>query len=114
VKTTIDLADALFQELKRVAEERGTTLRALLEEGARLVLERQPPKRPFKLRDASFKGGKGLYPGIREGDWEQQRAQIYGDDELDEEALGDQAVGEETVSEDPPGDDRPRARGNKK
>lgn len=114
MKTTIELADALFHELKRVAEERGTTLRALLEEGARLVLERQPPKKPFKLRDASFKGGKGLYPGIREGDWEQQLAQIYGDDELDEETLGDKAVGEEAASGDHPGDDRTRARRDKK
>jgi hypothetical protein len=109
VKTTIELADALFHELKRVADERGTTMRALLEEGARLVLERQPPKKPFKLRDASFKGGKGLQPGQREGDWEQLRAMIYGDDELDEEALGEQPA-----NADPPSDDRPRPRRDKK
>lgn len=114
MKTTIELADALFHELKRVADERGTTLRALLEEGARLVLERQPPKKPFKLRDASFKGGKGLQPGQREGDWEQLQAMIYGDDDLDEEALGDEAVGEEAASGAPADDDRTRARGNKK
>lgn len=79
MKTTIELADGLLRELKRVAEERGTTLRALLEEGARLVLERQPPKQPFRLRDASV-GGRGLHPEIHEGDWEQQRAMIYGED----------------------------------
>ncbi|MDX2086750.1 MAG: hypothetical protein SFX73_02815 [Kofleriaceae bacterium] len=80
MKTTIELADGLLKELKRVAEERGTTLRALLEEGARLVLERQPPKQPFRLRDASV-AGRGLQAGMHDGDWEQLRGMIYGEEE---------------------------------
>ena len=62
MKTTIDLADALFGEAKRVAARDGTTLRTLIEEGLRLALDRRSGKGAFRLRDASFKGGRGLHP----------------------------------------------------
>jgi Bacterial antitoxin of type II TA system, VapB len=38
MKTTIELSDALFQRAKRVALERGTTLRALIEEALERVV----------------------------------------------------------------------------
>ena len=62
VKTTIDLADALFQSAKHLAQQRQTTLRALVEEGLRLVLSQAQAKaRPaFKLADASVQGGEML------------------------------------------------------
>jgi hypothetical protein len=75
MKTTIDLADGLFQDAKRAARERGVTLRALIEEGLRHVLE--APAKPFRLKDASV-GGRGLHPDIRPGDWAQMRGLIYG------------------------------------
>lgn len=76
MKTTIDLTDALFKEAKRTAAERGITLRALVEEGLRHVIEQARPKKRFVLRDGSFRG-EGLQPGQREGDWEQIRSLIY-------------------------------------
>ena len=81
MKTTIDIADALLAEAKRRAREENRTLRDLVEEGLRHVLAEDRTKRPFRLRDGSFKGGKGLQPGMREGDWEQVRDMIYGFDD---------------------------------
>jgi hypothetical protein len=84
MKTTIDLSDALFEKTKRAAAQRGTTMRALIEEGLRLVLDREPAKKPFVMRDARVKGN-GLQPGIRPGDWPQLRALIYGEPEMDDD-----------------------------
>lgn len=81
MKTTIDLTDALFQQAKRAAAERGTTLRALVEEGLRHVIDQSRPKKRFVLRDASVRG-RGLQPGQREGDWKQIQALIYPDPDL--------------------------------
>lgn len=77
MKTTIDIADALLVEAKHVASQEGVTVRALVEDGLRRVLaERKANASTFTLRDASFHG-KGLQPGIREGDWEQVRDVVY-------------------------------------
>ena len=84
MKTTIDLSDALFEQTKRAAAQRGTTMRALIEEGLRLVLEREPPKKPFVMRDGSV-NGNGLQPGMREGDWNQVASMIYRELEDDDD-----------------------------
>ena len=76
MKTTVDITDALLDEARRAADKQGTTVRALIEEGLRHVLKARRSTGPFRLRDGSFKG-KGLQPGIREGDWEQIRSLIY-------------------------------------
>jgi hypothetical protein len=77
MKTTVDIADALFESTRRLAVQRGTTMRALIEEGLRAVLQahRSLP-RQFALRDASV-GGSGLVDGVDLGDWTQIRALIY-------------------------------------
>ena len=78
MKTTVDIADGLLKDAKRAAEKDNTTVRALIEEGLRLVLKSRQSSKPFKLRDGSFKGkGKGLHPDIKEGDWETIRRLIY-------------------------------------
>jgi hypothetical protein len=76
MKTTIEISDALLRAAKRRADERGTTLRALVEEGLRNLLEEAPPRGAFSLRDASVDGG-GLQPGVREGSWERVAELIY-------------------------------------
>lgn len=76
MKTTVEIPDALAEEAKALARRERTTLRALIEAGLRHVLrERGRPGR-FELRDASF-GGRGLQPGLREGDWERIREAAY-------------------------------------
>lgn len=56
VKTTIDIADGLFLEAKRVAAEEGVTLRQLVEQGLRQVLAERKLSERFVLREASFEG----------------------------------------------------------
>ena len=71
MKTTIDLSDALFAKAKDVARERQTTLRALVEEGLRRVLNdaTTPGKPTFTLKDARVHGEEVLLPNPR--DWQQ-------------------------------------------
>jgi hypothetical protein len=76
VKTTIEIADALFEAAKRRASERGTTLRALVEEGLHAVLEQDRAEGAFVLRDASA-GVGGLRPETREGGWERIAELLY-------------------------------------
>lgn len=77
MKTTIEIADALFERGKQVAAREGVTLRALVEEGLRLALERHENRVVFKLRDASVDGA-GLQSGQS---WALPRELAY-DDEL--------------------------------
>ena len=61
MKTTLEIADPLLEEARAVAARDNLTLRALVEEGLRAVLARKKSGRPFRLRDASFRG-RGLHP----------------------------------------------------
>jgi hypothetical protein len=77
MKTTVDIADALFESARRAAARENTTFRALIEEGLRMALDRRRGKATsFTLRDASFTGD-GLRPGIDLSDWDQLRALVY-------------------------------------
>ena len=79
MKTTIELADSLLMEAKRLAARDGTTLRALIQDGLRLVLkERKAKKKPFKLRDGRA-GGGGMLPGWDMNDFGKIRDASYGD-----------------------------------
>jgi predicted transcriptional regulator len=62
MKTTIELSDALFHSAKELASKSQTTMRALVEEGLRRVLnDAQAKTQPaFKLTDASVRGGEML------------------------------------------------------
>jgi len=76
MKTTIEIADALLEAARRRASERGTTLRALVEEGLRRVLEGEKRASSFTLRDASV-AGRGLRAEVREGGWERIIERAY-------------------------------------
>lgn len=77
MKTTVDIANELFRRAKRVAGEQGITMREIIESALRSFLQsRAAPSRPFKLRKQPFTG-RGLAPGVHEGDWHQMRASIY-------------------------------------
>jgi Bacterial antitoxin of type II TA system, VapB len=71
MKTTIEVSDALFNSAKALAQNRHTTLRALVEEGLRRVLsESQAKAKPaFKLQDASVQGAEILISDPRR--WQQ-------------------------------------------
>lgn len=76
MKTTIEISDAILDQAKAVANQEGVTLRSLVEEGLRRVVQEREASRAFRLRDASYKG-KGLRPEVQDGSWERVRAIIY-------------------------------------
>jgi hypothetical protein len=76
MKTTIEIADAVGEQARQVAEREGTTLRALVEEGLRRVLHDRARVRRFTLRNASYKG-RGLNPGLVDAGWERIREIAY-------------------------------------
>ena len=76
MKTTIDIADSLLTEAKLLAAQQETTVRALVEEGLRHVLEKRCRSEGFTLRSVTFRGN-GVRPEVREGSWERIRDLIY-------------------------------------
>ena len=77
MKTTVEISPALLARAKKLAAQRQTTLRALIEAGLRHVLASEDtPRARYRLPDAGV-NGDGVQPGIREGDWEQIRSLIY-------------------------------------
>jgi hypothetical protein len=73
VKTTVEIPDALFAEVKKYAAAHGLTFRELIETSLRRSLEKQSSARkPFRLRKVTFKG-----KGQRIRDGETIRALIY-------------------------------------
>ena len=65
MKTTLEISDPLLDEAKKIAARDGETLRSLVEQGLRAVVAQRSAKggKPFRLRDASFKGD-GLRPEV--------------------------------------------------
>jgi hypothetical protein len=78
MKTTIEISDPVLREARKLAAREGTTLRALVEQGLRYVVEERKPKRKpgAKMPDASV-GGRGLRPELKDAGWEKIRALIY-------------------------------------
>jgi hypothetical protein len=68
MKTTIDIADSLLEEAKQAAASEKTTLRALVEEGLRAVLDRRRGSADFKLEGFAYRGSV-LRAGIEETDF---------------------------------------------
>lgn len=76
MKTTVDIADTLLADARKIAAREQTTLRTLIEDGLRRVIEERKARGTFRLRRASFRG-RGLQPHIREGSWEHIRDLAY-------------------------------------
>ncbi len=78
MKTTLDIADSVFLELKRCARREKKTAREIVEMALQLFLKEKAEgkAKPFRLRRHSFRG-KGLQAGLREGDWDTIRTLAY-------------------------------------
>lgn len=76
MKTTIEIADPLLREARKLATREGVTLRALVERGLHHVVTESRHRPPFKLRRASF-NGKGLQAEFRDASWEALRDAAY-------------------------------------
>ena len=76
MKTTIDIADPILREARRLANREGTTLRALVEQGLRHVISERKRKQPFRLNLITV-SGQGLRPELRDASWERIRDLAY-------------------------------------
>jgi hypothetical protein len=76
MKTTIEIADPILSQARKLAAREGVTLKALVELGLRRVIAEKKSGGAFKLRRASFKG-KGLQPAAKQAGWEGLRALAY-------------------------------------
>jgi len=77
MKTTIEIADDLFERVQRTARRKKTTFRALTEQGLRLVLkETQARPAPWKWKPLVVSGG-GLTDEFKDASWEKIRDEIY-------------------------------------
>jgi hypothetical protein len=76
MKTTVEIADSLLTAARRLAAQEGTSVRALIEEGLRKVVDKRKQRGRFALRRVTF-GGEGLSPDLSDGDWEAIRDRSY-------------------------------------
>lgn len=80
MKTTVELPDALLEAAKERARQEGTTLRALLTDGLRRVLEvDDAADADYRYEPVLSDGSGGLHPGVDLGDWATIRSLIYED-----------------------------------
>ena len=77
MKTTIEIADDLFERAQSVARKEKTTFRALTEQGLRLVLKEKQESKAKKLPPLVTVGGGGLTEEFKNATWEQMRDEIY-------------------------------------
>jgi Arc/MetJ family transcription regulator len=76
MKTTIEIADDLLERAKRLARRENKTLREIVDEALRRQIDSTADEKGFKYRPHTVKG-KGLQPGVAEGNWEQLRDLIH-------------------------------------
>lgn len=77
MRTSIDIPDPLLRRARRVARSRGTTLRALVVDGLRALLnDARPADTSYELPDHSFQGD-GLVDGLAWTDWDEIRERVY-------------------------------------
>ena len=74
MKTTIEVSDALFESAKELARRSKTTMRALIEDGLRRVVNEQLPDAApaFKLKNESVRGKTILIEDPRRWQEEEQ------------------------------------------
>jgi hypothetical protein len=76
VKTTIDIADALLARAKRHGRKVGLSLRALVEEGLRRVLDAEVTHSTYELPDCSV-GDPGDPNPLERYSWQDLRDETY-------------------------------------
>jgi hypothetical protein len=76
MKTTIEIADDLFERAQRLARKEKTTFRSLTEQGLRLVLL-QKLEKPGNLPPLVTVRGSGLAGEFKDYSWDRVRDAIY-------------------------------------
>ena len=77
MKTTVHIPDTLLEEARKIANQERTTIKALIEEGLRKIIDMRKQKSAFQLRKATFKGN-GMHPDADGASWEKIREMSYG------------------------------------
>jgi hypothetical protein len=76
MKMTIEIADALFERVERLARKERTTFRSLAEQGLRQVLKEKESK-PKKLPPLLIVRGGGLTKEFKNASWNKIRDECY-------------------------------------
>ncbi|HVF64671.1 MAG TPA: DUF2191 domain-containing protein [Casimicrobiaceae bacterium] len=76
MKTTVEIPDALLDEARKLAARHDTTLRELIIESLRRVLDERKRPTGFKLRDGSV-DGEGVQTDLAGASWEAIRELVY-------------------------------------
>ena len=76
MKTTVEIADDLFERAQRLAQKEKTTFRSLVEQGLRVVLQRKQEKCE-KLPPLVTVRGQGLSEEYKNASWDKIRDEIY-------------------------------------
>jgi hypothetical protein len=77
VKTTIEIADDLFERAQKQALKDKTTFRAITEEGLRLALTKREQPKKRKLPPLMSFGNPGDKPLMDLSNWDLIRDEIY-------------------------------------
>lgn len=77
MKTTVEIPDALLDRARAHARRSGRPVRALIEEGLRLVLRAESGGAPYELPDRSVGDPAGPNP-LEALSWQDLRDEIYG------------------------------------
>ena len=77
VKTTIEIADDLFERAQRLARKEGTTFRSVTEQGLRLVLAEKEQRKSDELPPLVTVRGRGLTDEFKSASWEKIRDAFY-------------------------------------
>lgn len=78
MRTTLDINDELLARAQRHARETGSTLRAVVEDGLRQVLDSAGSTRKYVLPDLRV-GDPTAHDPLEQYSWPELRELIYGD-----------------------------------
>lgn len=76
MKTTVNISDSLHEEARKIAAGENSSIKALIEEGLRKIIDERKQHGDFKLRKATFKGN-GLLADMAGASWNEIRDKIY-------------------------------------
>ncbi|MCP5519913.1 MAG: hypothetical protein H7A46_00025 [Verrucomicrobiales bacterium] len=77
MKTTIEIADDLFERTQRLAREQKTSFRALTEAGLRLVIAGKHLSKPAALPPLVTFDGSGPTDEFKQWNWDRIGDEIY-------------------------------------
>ncbi len=76
MKTTIDIADNIAIQSRRLSQRENVTFKALVEEGLLLVIEKHAARPKRTVKPVTFKGN-GMTGEFQPGTWNHVRDTIY-------------------------------------